>query len=303
MAETNVHVRAAEHDDYDDVAAFTQNTWPDRDSGDYIPRIYHDWIEGEDQRTAVAEVDGDVVAIAQSVLLSDWEAWNQGLRVHPDYRGRGISVPVTEDLFDWARERGATTARVMVFSWNVAGLGQARATGYEPITEFRFAHPEPDADARPALDVTADPDAAWRFWTESDARADLRGLALDPGESWATSQLTRDHLRDAAADDGLFVVQDDGTKGFAHRVRQYDVPIENDDDEEWAEYGVGAWSDVESARALFAAVARDAGERGADRTRVVIPETARAISDAAACRAEPGHEPHFVMGVDLTAEN
>ena len=329
--QTGIRVREARHDDYEAIAAFTTDTWPERDGGDYIPRIYHDWIEGDDQRTVVAEIDGEVAGLAQSVLLSEWEAWNQGLRVHPDYRGRGVSVAVTEDLFEWAREQGARTASVMVFSWNEAGLGQSRACGYAPTTEFRWAHPEPDPDAMPRRDaavdatVTSDPDAAWRFWTASDARDHLRGFALDDDESWALSQLTRDHLRAAADDDGLLVVQDDGTKGFAHRVREYerdtgdgedegdgeqdgdggtesDESDGGDETETWVEYGVGAWEDLSSANALLAAVARDAADRGADRTRVLIPETVRAVSDAAACRVEVSDEPDFVLSADLTTE-
>jgi GNAT superfamily N-acetyltransferase len=313
MSGAQITVREARHDDYEAVEAFTTNTWPERDGGDYIPRIYHDWIDGDDRRkrTVVAEVDGEVAGLAQSVLLSEWEAWNQGLRVHPDYRGRGVSVAVTEDLFEWARERGATTASVMVFSWNEAGLGQSRACGYEPATEFRWAHPDPDAESRSKgssdAEITTDPDAAWRFWTTSDARDHLRGFALDDDESWALSQLTREDLRAAADDDGLLVVQDDGTKGFAHRVREYER--ESDDEETtdgetetWVEHGVGAWEDLSSANALLAAVARDAADRGADRTRVLIPETVRAVSDAAACRVEVSDEPDFVLSADLTAE-
>jgi hypothetical protein len=214
-----------------------------------------------------------------------------------------------------------------VFSWNEAGLGQSRACGYEPATEFRWAHPEPDPNTTPRSDptadatITADPDAAWRFWNASAARDHLRGLALDDDESWALSQLTRDHLRTAADDDGLLVVQDDGTKGFAHRVRKYERTIdtengdndtESGDDESeengggetetWVEYGVGTWADLPSADALLAAVARDAADCGADRTRVLIPETVRAVSDAAACRVEVSDEPDFVLSADLTVE-
>ncbi|WP_208023595.1 GNAT family N-acetyltransferase [Halorussus pelagicus] len=303
-----VEVREARHDDYDEIAAFTQDTWPERDGGDYIPDIYHDWIDGEDKRTAVAVVDGEVAGLAQAVMLSDWEAWNQGMRVNPEFRGRGVSVKVSEDLFEWAREQGATIARNMVFSWNAAGLGQSRAMGYDPVTEFRWVHPDPasaDADASAsAFDVTADPRAAWRYWTDSEARDHLRGLALDPDESWALSELTRDDLRTAADEDGLFVVQNDGTRGFAHRVREYERDSDangTDESVQWIEYGVGAWADAESADALFDAIARDAADRGADRTRVLVPETTRVVSDAALCRVEIADEPDFVLGADLTA--
>jgi len=304
-----VEVREARHDDYDEIAAFTRDTWPDRDGGDYIPDIYHDWIDGEDKRTAVAVVDGDVAGLAQAVMLSDWEAWNQGMRVNPEFRGRGVSVEVSEDLFEWAREQGATVARNMVFSWNAAGLGQSRAMGYDPVTEFRWVHPDPasaDADASAsasAFDVTADPRAAWRYWTDSEARDHLRGLALDPDESWALSELTRGDLRAAADDGGLFVVQNEGTRGFAHRVREYERESDENagETERWVEYGVGAWADAESAAALFDAIARDAAELGADRTRVLVPESPRFVSDAALCRVDVADEPDFVLGADLTA--
>jgi GNAT superfamily N-acetyltransferase len=304
-----IEIREARPDDYEAIAAFTRNTWPDREGGDYIPDVYHDWIEGEGKRTAVAEVGGEVAGLAQTVLLSEWEAWNQGIRVNPEFRGRGVSVAITEDLFEWAREQGATVARNMVFSWNVAGLGQSRSTGYDPATEFRWAHPEPDANAGRDFDgaVTADPRAAWRFWTGSEARDRLRGLALDPEETWALSQLTLGDLRDAADDGGLFVVQNEGTKAFAHRIREYERESGSggedgaDDPEQWVEYGVGAWEDVESADALFAAVAHDAASLGADRTRVLIPEHVRYVSDAALCRVEISDEPDFVLAADLTA--
>ncbi|UPV75099.1 GNAT family N-acetyltransferase [Halorussus limi] len=308
MTGATIQLREARHEDYEQIAAFTRNTWPAREGGDYIPDVYHDWIDGDDRRTVVADAGDDIAGIVQCVLLSDWESWGQGMRVNPEFRGRGVANRMTEDLFSWAREQGATVMRNMVFSWNVAGLGQSRATGYDPVTEFRWAHPDPDADADPDAEVTAEPAAAWRFWTDSEARDRLRGLALDDEETWALSELTRGHLRSAADDDGLFVVQDDGTRGFAHRVREYERPAADADDgeatpesEQWAEYGVGAWADAESAGALFDAIARDAADRGADRTRVLIPETPRFVSDAAFCRVEVSDEPDFVLGADLTA--
>lgn len=301
-----VTTRPATHDDYDAVVAFTENTWEGR--GDYIPRIYHDWIEGDCQSTLLAEVDGTVAGIAQGVLLSEWEAWGQGMRVHPDYRGQGVSRVLTHDLFDWARERGATVFRNMVFSWNQGGLGSARGCGYDPATEFRWAHPEPREassgtdEADPPLEITSDPDAAWRFWRDSEAGTHLRGLALDFDESWALSELTRADCHRAADDGGLLVVQDDGTAGLAVRTRTFDRENDEGEAETWAEYGVGAWESVEAARVLFAAVGDDAARIEADRTRVLIPETPRHVTDAAWVRAGIADEPDFVLAADLTRE-
>jgi len=70
----------------------------------------------------------------------------------------------------------------------------------------------------------------------------------------------------------------------------------------WAEYGLGAWENIDAARSLFAAIARDAADCGADETRVLIPETARYVTDAAATGVDISEEPDFVLGIDLTTD-
>jgi len=347
VGDADLQVREARANDYDDVVTFTSDTWPDRETGDYLPDVFHDWLAAESAKTAVA-VDGDsAVGILQCVLLSDREAWLQGMRVDPEHRGRGVGSLLVEHLFDWARSEGATVARNMVFSWNQAGLGQARATGFDPTTEFRWLQPDPDTGEQSSpgpgsrtrqdadeprsaslrgdadtkrdddgpLGVTTDPDVAWQYWQESEARDHLRGLALAPQESWAVRELTREDLRDAAAETAVFAVtSDDGARGMTFRVRDYEREVEGDDEESGdaeaaeadpttervAEYGVGAWADAEALATLVGAIRRDAAGIGAARTRVLIPETVRHVSDGAYRRAGISDQPDFVLSADLT---
>lgn len=304
-ADVDVEIRPATHDDYDDVVAFTQNTWEERDGGDYIPRIYHEWIDKADAETLVADAGDELAGIAQVVTLNEDEAWCQGMRTNPDYRGRGVSVAINVGMFDWARERGATVARNMVFSWNTAGLGASRGIGFEPATAFRWANPDPDPDATIEDDygIVTDPGAAWTYWSGSDARDHLRGLALSTEESWAVDTLTRETLEWAADETALLAVRDgSGTAGVTFRTGDYEREDDDGETTRHAEYGVGAWEDAHAARALFSAVARDAAEVGADETRVLIPETPRHVSDAAYVRAGISEDPDFVMEVDLTGE-
>lgn len=335
--QVSVDVRQAEPADAPAVAAFTQDTWGER-HGDYIPQAFPEWVETDDetQRTFVATVpraelgdldfedavvDDEVIAgCIQGVLLSDWEAWAQGIRVNPDCRGLGLSRHLSAATFGWARESGATVCRNMVFSWNVAGLGQSRTVGFDPATEFRFAMPEPNAEAVPSsdragdltvaadvLDVgtapAPDPNAAWSFWTDSVARSHLRGLAMDRSESWALSELTREELT-AAADDGrLLTVRDDGVVAMTYRAYIRDGETESGEPVTRAIYGAAAWRGVDAAAALYAAVARDAAAVGADETRVLVPETVGAVSDTAMTRTPIGDEPDFVLAADLTDPN
>jgi GNAT superfamily N-acetyltransferase len=290
-------LRPARVDDHDDVVAFTRNTWPERELDDYLPRTFREWAESDDdaKRTLVADDDGQAVGVIQGVHLTEREAWVQALRVHPDHRDRGLARRLTDAILTWARDRGAVVCRNLVFSWNVASLGLARSLGFRPTTEFRWARIEADADADHELDVCADPDAAWTFWTDSDARDHLRGLTIHPSEAWTLSELRPADLERAADADGLLVVQGGGTRGVAIRNRAFEA-----DDERWTEYAVGAWADLDAARALVAAIACDAARLDVDRARMLIPETPRFVTDAAAARADVSGDPDFVLAADLT---
>ena len=313
-ADPTVEIRRATHDDYDAVAAFTGEIWDDR-GGDYIPDVYHDWIESDDlpKRTLVADAGDGIAGIAQCVLVTDREGWCQGMRVNPDYRGEGIALALSDELFAWARNRGATVARNMVFSWNEAGLGQSRAAGFAPATAFRWLHPEPDPTADPNAtagsvrgtdaDVTVvdDPAAAWRAFHGSDADRHLDGLALSLDESWALCELTPAILERAAAETAVRTVVDDrGAVATSFRTRTYDRKNDDGEVERWAEYGAAAWRDVDALRPLLAAIRADAAAVDADRTRVLIPETPRHVSDGAYARGGISEHLDFVMAADLT---
>lgn len=297
----NLEIRSAEPVDIDPILSFTNDTWPDQATEDYLPRVLEDWVTAEEpsRRTLVADLDGSVVGLLQVVMLSADEAWCQGIRVDPAYRGQGIARTLTHAGFDWARANGATVARNMVFSWNTSGLGLSRSVGFAPVAEFRWAHPTPSTAAGSALAGTADPAAAWAYWARSDARSALSGLALDRSEPWALSSLTRRDLVAAAGDDRLIVIEGDGTRGFAYRTRLNTRPGE-DESVRVAEYGVGAWTDLAAAEAVFTAISDDAAAQEADRIRVLIPETPGAVSDVAAVGVEVASKPDFVFAADLT---
>ena len=290
-------LRPARVDDHDDVVAFTRDTWPEQELEDYLPRTFREWAASDDEatRTLVADDDGHAVGVIQGIHLTEREAWVQGLRVHPEYRDRGLARRLTDAVLEWARDRGAVVCRNLVFSWNVASLSLARGLGFAPATEFRWARIEADPDADPALGVCADPDAGWTFWADSAARDHLRGLTIHPSEAWTLSELRPADLERAADADGLFVVQGGGTRGLAVRNRAFEA-----DGDRWTEYAVGAWADLDAAKALVDAVARDAARLDADRARMLIPETPRFVTDAAAAKADVSGDPDFVLAADLS---
>lgn len=300
---TDAVVRQATHDDYEAVEAFTQDTWADQGRGDYIPDVFHDWVDanGPEWRTVVVEVAGDVAGLCQGKFLSDYEAWLEGMRVHPDHRGEGHGLRMVEDLFEWARDGGATVARNMVFGWNDAGLGQSVAAGFEPRTSFRWAEPDPvPRSTEPDPNIVDDPAAAWSYWARSDARDVLGGLALDSKHAWTLTELSRERLHALADDERVFAVTNGATRGMAARVRTTERPAGDDASETLAAYAVGAWADLPAARRLFDGIRADAHELGVDATRVLIPESPRHVAEAAAVRVGISEHCDFVLEADLT---
>lgn len=298
MADTDgVAVRPARHDDREAIVAFTNDTWAD--AGDYVPDAFERWVDtdGPAQRTLVATLEGRPVGLCQGVLLSEHEAWAQGMRVDPDVRGREIGTRLAEATFEWAAGRGATVCRNMVFSWNAAGLGQSRALGFDPLAAFRWLEPSPDPDADPDFAVETDPAVAWSGFRGSDAVDELAGLGLDLAEPWALAELTSARLE--AAESTLAVTDAGRIRGMSYRCRTFEREVDDGDAHVWAEYGVGAW-DGGALESLVAAVARDAASAGADRVRMLVPETPRHVSDAAYARIDASDEPDFVFERDLT---
>ena len=322
-------LRPARPADRADVVAFTEDTWPEREVGDYVPDAFPEWVDAEADgtdgegetdaagdnrtRTLVAD-DGEAVrGVVRAVQLTDREAWLHGLRVDPEVRRRGLGGRLMTAGFDWARERGASVCRGIIFSWNTPSFALSRSVGFDPVAEFRWGEVDADPDADPDLPVTADPDGGWAFWTASDARDRLRGLGLSPEETWAVAELRPRHFRAAADDDRLVTVQKEGTRAASFRVRTREREVSEGDDEDhdgnddhdpatetWAEYAVGAWSDLPAAQSLYRGIARDAAAAGADRARVLVPETARFVTDTAVAGADLSEQPAFVMAADLT---
>ncbi|MFB6169218.1 MAG: N-acetyltransferase family protein [Haloferacaceae archaeon] len=301
----DVAIRDGRERDAARVREIATDTWPDRAVEDYVGGAYPRWVteaeSRDDRRVLVADRDGEVVAVMRGLLLSDDEGWASGLRVAREARGAGVGKRLTRETLDWLRGSGATVCRNLVHGWNAPSLALSRATGFEPLTAFRFAEPTPDAAAGGDADlaVVDDAGAALAFWSACETRERLAGLALDPTETWAFSTLTRGRVRTAAEEGRLFAVRrEEGVCGLTLRTR---VATYGDGDR-IAEYGVGAWppGDAATAQGVLAAAARDAADVDADRARVVVPERVTWATDAASAGAGLADGPEFVLAADLS---
>lgn len=340
-----VTVRTADPTDATAVRRITQNTWPDRSEDDYVGSVFPEWVaadDGETAQTLVITVDSqsqsqsqsqpddahsnnqnntDVVGVAQVCTLSETEAWIQGLRIAPAYRGRGLATVLIQTLCAVARAMHATVVRGIVFSWNSASLGLLRQTGFDPGIEFRWIQPEPyetpiesvsTVDDVVPLSVQTEDNTSvedvWSFWQTTEVKQTLDGIIIDETESWALSTLRRDHIQRAAMTGRLITVRSNSSpgtiRGFTIRNRTYEPMGEAKALN--AEYAIIAWEpgDEAAVQSLLTAIRRDATllDSAIDHTRALVPEDVRWLSDVAITGAGMWSEPIFLMSRQLSTD-
>lgn len=58
-------------------------------------------------------------------------AWVEDMVISPQYRGNGVGKMLLQSALDWAREKGATRAQLLVDMENEAAIGYYRHLGWE----------------------------------------------------------------------------------------------------------------------------------------------------------------------------
>ncbi|HKT40229.1 MAG TPA: GNAT family N-acetyltransferase [Ktedonobacterales bacterium] len=161
---SELEVRPARPEDRDAVLAFCAQTWAD---GDYIAYVWDDWLKEDQGVLLVGLLDGQPVAINHMRMVSDDEAWLEGMRVDPAYRREGFGRILTSRTLVAAREHGATVARLITGSDNVASQGMIARFGFVRVAEMvRYRGPAlaPDDAVETATLARPGPDDFERLW-------------------------------------------------------------------------------------------------------------------------------------------
>ncbi len=112
-------VRSAQPEDKETVLAFCTNTW---EWGDYIDRVWDDWLVDPQGKLFVAVTDGRLTGTSHLRMLNTTDAWLEGLRVDPNYRMQGIATALNMAGLEEAMRRGATNARLVTESTNTGSI-------------------------------------------------------------------------------------------------------------------------------------------------------------------------------------
>jgi len=185
-----VHVRPARASDTADMLEVTQKIW---EGHDYVPQEWAEWLADPHGVVLVAEHEGRVIGLGRLGLIQAEDWWLQGLRVHPDFEGRGVATQITEALVQAWQAQGSGVARLMTSTERLAVHHLCERLGFEKIGEYTvFVAPaaiENDPQIPPSapefkLLSAGETEAAATFAQQSPTLALANGL-MDLGWQWA----------------------------------------------------------------------------------------------------------------------
>jgi len=119
----HIEIRPARAEDRDAILAFCTHTW---EWGDYIEYVWDEWLHDPQGQMLVATSDGQPVGVGHFRMLTSTEAWLEGIRIHPAYRRQGLATSIDNAMLAEAMRRGATIARFITESTNIASIQVAK---------------------------------------------------------------------------------------------------------------------------------------------------------------------------------
>jgi GNAT superfamily N-acetyltransferase len=111
----------------------TRQIW---EGEDYVPDVWADWMVDPEGILAVAEYGGKVAGFGKLTRLSQSDWWMEGLRVHPDFEGRGIASRINNYLLDYWQRTGSGVVRLATVSSREPVKHLARKKGFQLIGEY-----------------------------------------------------------------------------------------------------------------------------------------------------------------------
>ncbi len=128
-------IREAKPADRPFIEEIAKLTW---DGEDYLARVFDEWVK--DGGFYVLELEGKVIGTAKLTLLPGKVGWMEGLRVHPDYRGRGFGRMIHNFIVgrgkELAEEGKIDALEFATYFLNRESIAMARKDGFSVMAKF-----------------------------------------------------------------------------------------------------------------------------------------------------------------------
>jgi len=139
-------VRLARRSDKAPLMEFISRIWGGHD---YIPRVWDDWMRERNAKIFVVVVDGSPVGMSRVKFLDDGNAWFEGARIHPAFRGTGLASALGRNAIRVAARKGSRIVRLASNSRNVSALRQVSKMGFAEIARMSLYVPSERSRLRP----------------------------------------------------------------------------------------------------------------------------------------------------------
>ncbi len=144
-----VNIRPAQESDTPGVMELSSRIW---DGEDYVPYVWSEWLSDSRGMLVVADYQQRVIGLGKLTRLSEEDWWLEGLRVQPDFEGRGIASQIHEFLMETWTKIGSGTVRLGTASYNLAVQHICNRLGFRKVAEFSpfgapsLMEPVPESD-------------------------------------------------------------------------------------------------------------------------------------------------------------
>ena len=221
--------RPARFSDQPDVFELTRTIWEGRD---YVPLVWAEWLGDPHGLLLVAEGGGHAVGLGKLTDLGGGEWWLEGLRVSPDWQGRGVASQIHEALMDAWKQRGGGTVRLATSSERLPVHHLCARLGFLRVADLvKFSWTEGNLPPSPLPRAGAGPivDRGFTQLQEKDLPRVLEGMAREdlfagpPGLlnlGWRWAQAVPDRLREWLRAGKLWSWRERGLVGFQEQEEE-----------------------------------------------------------------------------------
>ncbi|MCK4717894.1 MAG: GNAT family N-acetyltransferase [Thermoplasmata archaeon] len=193
--------------DKEEVTELCKDIWG---GYDYIPEVFDRWIE--EGGFFCGRAEGRIVALSKYTRQRGNVLWLEGLRVHPEFKGRGYGKKMSKAFIRMVDAMDHSVLRFMTAYVDRESVHLGEEAGFKRKAEYHYLEAEGEGlcSATGSVDgvqMEKDVEAVERFVFSSEEYRLCSGLYLD---NWTASEMDQECIRGAVETDKCFSVRNEG---------------------------------------------------------------------------------------------